>query len=95
MTDRLKEIQGHLDMYLGLDRRDFAAYAYSDLEYLLGRVRTLEAVNTSALGNLRHLYGNLVSGAVWDEAGAQEIARGLLGPTIERMERAALASAEP
>jgi hypothetical protein len=37
-----------------------------------------------AIGQLRHLYAQMVSGGVSDTAGA---ARGLLGPSIERLER--------
>lgn len=41
---RLEEIEDHLAMFLGLDHRDFAHYAYDDLNYLLPRVRELETV---------------------------------------------------
>lgn len=43
----------------------------------------------SAIGQLRHLYSLMVSGHVKNAA---EAARGLLGPSIERLESAAKAS---
>ena len=39
-----------------------------------------------ALADLRHLYLQLVSGAVQDSAQAQRIAQGLLAPAIARLE---------
>lgn len=41
------------------------------------------------LAQLRHLYANLVNGAVADTASAKRIAEGLLAPVIESLERAA------
>ena len=40
-----------------------------------------------ALAQLRHLYQNMVNGAVRDTASAKRIAEGLLAPTIEALER--------
>lgn len=40
-----------------------------------------------SIAQLRHLYANLVSGAVKDSAAAKRIAEGLLAPVIERLER--------
>lgn len=39
------------------------------------------------LSKLRHLYQNMVNGAVRDTASAKRIAEGLLAPTIEALER--------
>ena len=41
----------------------------------------------TALSNLRHLYQNMVNGAVRDTASAKRIAEGLLAPAIEALER--------
>jgi len=38
------------------------------------------------VADLRHLYANLLNGAVRDTASAKRIATGLLGPAIERLE---------
>jgi len=40
------------------------------------------------IGQLRHLYANMVNGAVKDSAAAKRIAEGLLAPVIERLELA-------
>ena len=40
------------------------------------------------IAQLRHLYANMVNGAVKDSAAAKRIAEGLLAPVIEEMERA-------
>lgn len=42
----------------------------------------------TALSQLRHLYQNMVNGAVRDTASAKRIAEGLLAPAIEALERA-------
>lgn len=47
----------------------------------------------AALATLRHLYANMINGAVRDTASAKRIATGLLGPAIEGLERASLPSA--
>lgn len=39
----------------------------------------------AALASLRHLYKNLINGAVKDAASAKRIATGLLGPAIEKL----------
>ena len=39
------------------------------------------------LAQLRHLYQNMVNGAVRDTASAKRIAEGLLAPAIEALER--------
>ena len=41
----------------------------------------------TALAQLRHLYKNMVNGAVRDTASAKRIAEGLLAPAIEALER--------
>lgn len=41
----------------------------------------------TALSQLRHLYQNMVNGAVRDTASAKRIAEGLLAPAIEALER--------
>ena len=41
-----------------------------------------------AIAKLRHLYQNMVNGAVRDTASAKRIAEGLLAPAIEALERA-------
>ena len=41
----------------------------------------------TALAQLRHLYQNMVNGAVRDTASAKRIAEGLLAPAIEALER--------
>lgn len=47
-----------------------------------------DANHALAVANLRHLYRNLVSGAVPDAAAAKSIAEGLLGPAIKVLEGA-------
>ena len=41
----------------------------------------------TALAQLRHLYQNMVNGAVRDTASAKRMAEGLLAPAIEALER--------
>ena len=41
----------------------------------------------TALAQLRHVYQNMVNGAVRDTASAKRIAEGLLAPAIEALER--------
>lgn len=41
----------------------------------------------TAIAQLRHLYQNMVNGAVRDTASAKRIAEGLLAPAIEALER--------
>ena len=41
----------------------------------------------TTLAQLRHLYQNMVNGAVSDAASAKRIAEGLLAPAIEALER--------
>ena len=52
----------------------------------LSGVQALSAAPTIA--KLRHLYQNMVNGAVRDTASAKRIAEGLLAPAIEALERA-------
>lgn len=47
-----------------------------------------DANHAVAVANLRHLYRNLVSGAVPNAAAAKSIAEGLLGPAIKVLESA-------
>ena len=49
----------------------------------------------SDLAQLRHLYSNLINGGVRDTASAKRIATGLLGPVIERLEKAAPTTQAP
>lgn len=53
-----------------------------------GGVQALSA-SPEAIAKLRHLYQNMVNGAVRDTASATRIAEGLLAPAIEALERAA------
>ena len=53
----------------------------------LGGVQALSAA-PEAIAKLRHLYQNMVNGAVRDTASAKRIAEGLLAPAIEALERA-------
>jgi hypothetical protein len=52
----------------------------------LSGVQALSAA--PAIAKLRHLYQNMVNGAVRDTASAKRIAEGLLAPAIEALERA-------
>ena len=52
-----------------------------------GGVQALSAA-PEAIAKLRHLYQNMVNGAVRDTASAKRIAEGLLAPAIEALERA-------
>ena len=52
-----------------------------------GEVQALSAA-PEAIAKLRHLYQNMVNGAVRDTASAKRIAEGLLAPAIEALERA-------
>ncbi len=52
-----------------------------------GGVQALSAA-PEAIAKLRHLYQNMVNGAVRDTASAKRIAEGLLAPAIEAVERA-------
>lgn len=47
------------------------------------------------ISQLRHLYANMVNGAVKDSAAAKRIAEGLLSPVIERLERLLHGDNEP
>lgn len=50
--------------------------------------------NTNAvLAQLRHLYANMMGGAVRDTAQTKRMAQGLLAPAIEALEQAALTTA--
>ena len=51
-----------------------------------GGVQALSAA-PEAIAKLRHLYQNMVNGAVRDTASAKRIAEGLLAPAIEALER--------
>ena len=53
----------------------------------LSEVQALSAA-PEAIAKLRHLYQNMVNGAVRDTASAKRIAEGLLAPAIEALERA-------
>ena len=53
----------------------------------LSGVQALSA-GPGAIAKLRHLYQNMVNGAVRDTASAKRIAEGLLAPAIEALERA-------
>ena len=53
----------------------------------LSGVQALSAA-PEAIAKLRHLYQNMVNGAVRDTASAKRIAEGLLAPAIEALERA-------
>ena len=60
----------------------------SELEAVgAGGVQALSAA-PEAIAKLRHLYQNMVNGAVRDTASAKRIAEGLLAPAIEALERA-------
>ena len=60
----------------------------SELEAVgAGGVQALSAA-PEAVAKLRHLYQNMVNGAVRDTASAKRIAEGLLAPAIEALERA-------
>lgn len=48
-----------------------------------------------AIAKLRHLYQNMVNGAVRDTASAKRIAEGLLAPAIEALERATPPAEQP
>jgi hypothetical protein len=52
-------------------------------------VQQAPAAPAEAIASLRHLYENMLNGAVRDTASAKRIATGLLGPAIEKLERAA------
>ena len=56
------------------------------IEELHSKVEALSAA--PAIAKLRHLYQNMVNGAVRDTASAKRIAEGLLAPAIEALERA-------
>ena len=58
----------------------------AQIEALSG-VQALSA-GPEAIAKLRHLYQNMVNGAVRDTASAKRIAEGLLAPAIEALERA-------
>ena len=49
----------------------------------------------TALSQLRHLYQNMVNGAVRDTASAKRIAEGLLAPAIAALERGTPAARAP
>ena len=51
----------------------------------LSEVQALSAA-PEAIAKLRHLYQNMVNGAVRDTASAKRIAEGLLAPAIEALE---------
>lgn len=51
--------------------------------------------DTKLIASLRHLYQNMIDGAVRDTASAKRIATGLLGPVIEQLERAAPHPVQP
>ena len=72
--------------------------AAAELRRQHARIAELEAVGAGgvqalsaapeAIAKLRHLYQNMVNGAVRDTASAKRIAEGLLAPAIEALERA-------
>lgn len=41
----------------------------------------------TAIANLRHLYAQMIGGAILDEAGMRRAAQGLLAPAIEQLEQ--------
>lgn len=59
-----------------------------------GGVQALSA-GPGAIAKLRHLYQNMVNGAVRDTASAKRIAEGLLAPAIEALERATPPAEQP
>ena len=59
-----------------------------------GGVQALSAA-PEAIAKLRHLYQNMVNGAVRDTASAKRIAEGLLAPAIEALERATPPAEQP
>jgi hypothetical protein len=63
------------------------AFACKVTDYILSR--QAPAAPAEAVASLRHLYENMLNGAVRDTASAKRIATGLLGPAIEKLERAA------
>lgn len=60
----------------------------------LSGVQALSAA-PEAIAKLRHLYQNMVNGAVRDTASAKRIAEGLLAPAIEALERATPPAEQP
>ena len=69
------------------DLQDRIAELESELEAVgAGGVQALSAA-PETIAKLRHLYQNMVNGAVRDTASAKRIAEGLLAPAIEALER--------
>ena len=71
---------------LAKDRQEVLR-AITTLREALSGVQALSAA-PEAIAKLRHLYQNMVNGAVRDTASAKRIAEGLLAPAIEALERA-------
>lgn len=69
-------------------RRQHARIA--ELEAQIEALSGVQALSAApeAIAKLRHLYQNMVNGAVRDTASAKRIAEGLLAPAIEALERA-------
>lgn len=55
----------------------------------LAQLSQAQAVPTTALSNLRHLYKQMIDGFVSDASKAKRIAEGLLSPAIQKLERLA------
>ena len=62
----------------------------AELEAQIEALSGVQALSAApeAVAKLRHLYQNMVNGAVRDTASAKRIAEGLLAPVIEALERA-------
>ena len=62
----------------------------AELEAQIEALSGVQALSAApeAIAKLRHLYQNMVNGAVRDTASAKRIAEGLLAPAIEALERA-------
>lgn len=71
---------------LAKDRQEVLR-AITTLREALSEVQALSAA-PEAIAKLRHMYQNMVNGAVRDTASAKRIAEGLLAPAIEALERA-------
>ena len=81
--------ENETDAKAAYDEHMAAAQALEDWEAAIGAggVQALSAA-PEAIAKLRHLYQNMVNGAVRDTASAKRIAEGLLAPAIEALERA-------
>lgn len=82
-------------LWIDGDGRDKVREALAALDALEAKLASIGAGGVQALSaapeaiaKLRHLYQNMVNGAVRDTASAKRIAEGLLAPAIEALERA-------